>query len=269
MFEMKKTLGRIAILLIFICTLMSIMTTNRHEFDVISCVTCIPVKVNITEKNQLETEDITMHLVYQLARRNIVKVTTKDAAGSGIIWKIGDSVIIVSNKHLLMRDVKANVAFCNGETVDADVIGYSQQYDIGFLKVSGDLITVRILRDIYEAVPVIYESSSPDDIEPFNEKYVAKRIMQVGVDYDNQIVDYSVGNIGELRFEPLFNTNIVVTNCTAKAGMSGGGLFDSEGRLLGMISGGDVPEGAERKESAITYSIPAGLIQEEFEQLSY
>jgi hypothetical protein len=49
--------------------------------------------------------------------------------------------------------------------------------------------------------------------------------------------------------------------------MSGGGIFDMKGRLLGMISGGEVLEVSKKKESGITYSIPAGLIQEEYEQI--
>jgi hypothetical protein len=49
--------------------------------------------------------------------------------------------------------------------------------------------------------------------------------------------------------------------------MSGGGIFDSDGRLLGMISGGEVSDDSSKKESDITYSIPAGLIQTEYELL--
>jgi hypothetical protein len=45
--------------------------------------------------------------------------------------------------------------------------------------------------------------------------------------------------------------------------MSGGGIFDERGRLLGMVSGGDVS--SNKKESETTYSIPAKLIQEEYE----
>jgi S1-C subfamily serine protease len=51
--------------------------------------------------------------------------------------------------------------------------------------------------------------------------------------------------------------------------MSGGGVFDENGRLLGMVSGGDVSDESTKKESEITYSIPASLVQEEYEQILF
>ena len=51
------------------------------------------------------------------------------------------------------------------------------------------------------------------------------------------------------------------------SGMSGGGVFDESGRLLGMISGGDVPENSEKREAELTYSIPPVLIQMEYEKI--
>ena len=49
--------------------------------------------------------------------------------------------------------------------------------------------------------------------------------------------------------------------------MSGGGVFEESGRLLGMISGGDVPENAGQREAEVTYSIPPALIAAEYEML--
>jgi hypothetical protein len=275
-YEMKNSFCRVLLILIIFAIDVSYFLNNRHDFRAVSCIDELPARELAyraamsdmkTLKNELGTEDIAMHLVYQLARRNIVKVTAKNSAGSGIIWRIDNEITIVSNKHLLMNDVSANITFCNGEEAVAEVIGYSQQYDIGFVKVDGSYMTDKLLRDIYEAYPVIFHSETQLDKDTFAEKYQDARIMQVGVDLDNVIVDYSVGNAKELKFLPLFNTNVIVSRCYAKAGMSGGGIFDSDGRLLGMISGGEVSDDSSKKESDITYSIPAGLIQTEYELL--
>jgi S1-C subfamily serine protease len=270
MFEMKKTLCRVLLMLIIFAVAVLYVFNGKHDFASVSCIDSLPaakMALNVTLKNELETEDMVMHLVYQLARRNIVKVTVKGSAGSGIVWKIDNDIVIVSNKHLLMKDVKADVTFCNGEAVDADVIGYSQQYDIGFIKVAEANVTERLLRDIYEAVPASYPYKTEADRKAFLQNYGGNKIMQVGVNYDNMIVDYSTGTINELDFLPLFNTNVIVSDCYAKAGMSGGGIFDNEGRLLGMISGGDVSDDSTKKESKTTYSIPVGLIIEEYNQI--
>ena len=103
---------------------------------------------HLTDNDQME--DARMQVVYQLARRSIVKVVVKDSAGSGIVWRINDdSIVIVSSRHLLMKDVKAQVTFCDEESAAAEIIGYSQQYDIGFLKIDDKNVTANILRDIF------------------------------------------------------------------------------------------------------------------------
>ncbi|MDE7477422.1 MAG: serine protease [Lachnospiraceae bacterium] len=227
------------------------------------------VRRGVAANEKLDTEGIGMQIVYQLAKRSIVKVVVKDAAGSGIIWKIEDGIVIVSSKHLLMKDVKAEIVFGNGETISADVIGYSQQYDIGFVKIPDGAVTDSILRDIYEAVPALYEIESEEARTAFVLEYFEKRVLQMGALSDKNTDSFSLGNIQGIRFVPLFNTHMLETACYSKAGMSGGGVFDESGRFLGMISGGDVPEDAEKREAEITYSIPSVLIAAAYEEIMY
>jgi S1-C subfamily serine protease len=265
MFEMKKTLCRVILILGIFALAVLYVFYGKQDFNVVSCIDTLPALKTAYFTMGEETEDMTMHLVYQLARRNIVKVTAKSFAGSGIIWKIDNDIIIASNKHILMNDVKANITFCNGDIVLADVIGYSQQYDIGFVRVDDSFLTDKLLRYIYDVVPVIFPCETNEDRISFFNSYGGLEVMQVGINYDNGDIEYCMGTIKELEFQPLFNTNIIVSNAYAKAGMSGGGIYDDSGRLLGMISGGDVPPQSNKKESDTTYSLPARLIQEEYE----
>ena len=216
---------------------------------------------------EFDAEDRVMQIVYQLARRSIVKVVVKDAAGSGIVWKIEDGIVIVSNRHLLMKDVAAEIGFGNGESVTAEVIGYSQQYDIGFVKVPEESATDNILRDIYEAVPDLYETESEDARAAFTSQYAARRVMQVGALIDRNTANISTGSVSGLKYMPLFNTTVLETACYSRAGMSGGGVFDEGGHFLGMISGGEVPEDAQTREAEITYSIPPALIAAEYKEV--
>ena len=223
--------------------------------------------LNVTGTGELNAEDIRMQIVYQLARRSIVKVIVKDSAGSGTIWKIEDGIVIVSNKHLLKKDVQAEIVFGNGTTATADVIGYSGQYDIGFVRIQEGAVADSVLRDIYEAVPLLYEAGSEEEKAAFEAGYLRKQVLQVGAVMDQNAVNISTGNVVGLAFVPLFNSNVLVTECFSRAGMSGGGVFDEGGRFLGMISGGEVPEDAEVREAEITYSIPPSLIEAEYEMI--
>lgn len=270
---MKKALGRIfGIFMIGGVILCVVMTVHGHAFRPISCITGEPVGraaeiagFITTEEYGLEMEDMKMQVAYQLARRSVVMVAVKDAVGNGIIWKIDDGIVIVSSRHLLMKDVKAEVSFRNGETANAEIIGYSQQYDIGFIRIPESEVTGKILRDVYEAIPVLYETESEDVKSAFAEQYAGNKVLQIGVDPESKAELGFTGTIKGLLFVPVFNTNVLETQCFSKAGMSGGGTFDESGRFLGMISGGDVAEDSERKEAEITYSIPSALIAAEYE----
>lgn len=234
---------------------------QSFAYDNDTLVSGIHVKFLSKYIGEDQVEDPKMQIVYQLARRSVVKAVVKDSVASGIVWKINDDdIIIVSNKHLLMKDVKAKVTFCNGESADAEMLGYSQQYDIGFLKVDSKKVTGNILRDIYEAVPAEYEIDASDSLAD-------RPVLQIGADLNGDKNHFSTGSILEFGYEPVFNTTVLKTKCYAKAGMSGGGVFDTGGKLLGMLSGGDVAEDAPVREAEISYSIPVALIADEYDHL--
>ena len=212
----------------------------------------------------LEGEDINMYLIYQLARRSVVEIEVKNSVASGLIWKINDdSMIIASNRHLLMKDVKAKVSFCNNESTEAEIIGYSQQYDIGFLKLDIKDIPKKAIREIYEVVPLIYNLEDNYDAESFRKDFCDKEVLHIGAVSDENSANVYAGIIKSVGFVPVFNTHVIISEGYSRAGMSGGGIFDRNGILLGMVSGGDVSDASEVKEAEITYSIPAELIERE------
>lgn len=235
---------------------------QRLVYDNDTLVSGMNMKFLSERIGENQMEDARMQIVYQLARRSVVKVAVKDSAAGGIVWKIGgEDIVIVSNRHLLMKDVTAKVTFYNGECADGEIIGYSQQYDIGFLRISPENVTAKILRDIYEAVPAEYELSALDS-------FADTPVLQIGADLSGNKEHFSMGSIIGIGYEPVFNTNVLKTRCYSKAGMSGGGVFDMGGRLLGMLSGGEVAEDAQIREAEISYSLPVMLIADEFECLN-
>ena len=217
---------------------------------------------------ELDVEDLEMQIVYQLAKRSIVKIEIADSVGSGVIWKISDDeIIVVSNRHLLMKAVDANITFCNNERVKANVLGYSQQYDIAFVSVRIEDVSKNSLRDIYEAVPLIYDLESQDDRETFEKDMIGSNVLQIGAEQGNERYIFFAGKIQKVTFLEIFNAQVIESKCFSKAGMSGGGMFDALGQFIGMISGGDVTENDAVKESEITYSISASLIEQEYQEI--
>lgn len=262
---MKRLLKRlifVATAAIFLVGAMILNTASGYDFYSGTLISGMHVGLLswLTDGDQME--DAGMQVVYQLARRSIVKVVVKDAAGSGIVWEINDeNIVIVSSRHLLMKDVKAQVTFCDEESADAEIMGYSQQYDIGFLKIKDKNVTANILRDIYEAVPAEDFSDEADTL-------TQQSVLQIGADLNGNKEHFATGTILGVGYEPVFNTNVLRTDCYSKAGMSGGGVFDAYGRLLGMISGGEVAEDAKIREADVSYSLPTALIADEYENLN-
>lgn len=262
---MKRLLKRlifVAAAAIFLIGAMILNTASGYDFYSGTLISGMHVGFLswLTDGDQME--DARMQVVYQLARRSIVKVVVKDAAGSGIVWKINDeNIVIVSSRHLLMKDVKAQVTFCDEESADAEIMGYSQQYDIGFLKIEDKNVTANILRDIYEVVPAEDFSDEADTL-------TQQSVLQIGADLNGNKEHFATGTILGVGYEPVFNTNVLRTDCYSKAGMSGGGVFDAYGRLLGMISGGEVAEDAKIREADVSYSLPTALIADEYENLN-
>ena len=101
------------------------------------------------------------------------------------------------------------------------------------------------------------------DRERFLKEYAESDVLQIGADLGSG-TNFSIGQLTGISFEPLFYTYVLETACYSKAGMSGGGVFDKNGRFLGLISGGDVPEEASVREAETTYSIPAWLVEQEY-----
>ena len=88
---------------------------QSFEYDNDTLISGIHVKFLSNRIGENQMEDAGMQIVYQLARRSVVKVAVKDSVAGGIVWKIGDEdIVIVSNLHLLMKDVTAEVTFYNG-----------------------------------------------------------------------------------------------------------------------------------------------------------
>lgn len=236
---------------------------KKRKTGIIVCVICL-ILIFCGSSQMKQYKEMNSRMLYQLAKRSVVRITMKQSAGSGIIWEwTDDSLVIVSNRHLLMEDVEGDVTFWNGISLHAEMSGYSQQYDIAFLCINRDNIPSALQHEILPARKMSRENwEGKDNEERIRNDEFGDPVIQIGSSGE-AAQDMYQGVTENVIYIPEFNTEMLRTRCYAKAGMSGGGVFSEDGYLLGMITGG---EGADsgKKEAQVTYSIPTQRLDEEY-----
>lgn len=169
---------------------------------------------------------------YEIVKECVVRVNMGNAYGSGVIWEMTpEQVIIVTNKHVLdyWDERVSYIHFPQGYYAEAELLGVSDEYDVGFLAVDAQEFGYEALEQLkYVAKDMEeYEQLSPDDT-----------IFYVGAQ-EGDTEGFFVGSIGDMwRYIAEFEDYMIYGYGYARAGMSGGGTFDAKGNFIGMISGG-------------------------------
>lgn len=206
--------------------------------------------------------DIDVESLQEEASKCVVRIEMGQYAGSGLIWRMEEEgMVIAANKHLLKEAAYGTVTFANGMVLQAEILTFSQEYDLGFLMIPREELTSELLRDCYEVRRMqALSGMAEQQIEDQN-------ILQIALS-QQAVADCYEGVVNGMSFVAEFQAFMLETDCFSKAGMSGGGVFDEKGYLLGMIAGGDVNVDASVREAEITYSIPVWQIEEEYQRLS-
>ena len=183
--------------------------------------------------------DIQQNISVVVAARkpSIAEVSCGGLNSSGIVMKRdGKNVIVLTNAHAIAQHVaigsRPRVRFAGYDDYYlSDVLGYDGHYDVAVLSVPVD------------DELVVYDIDGNDVIllnNDYNEgDYVVSigNAMSMGVaSYDGIVSRKSellecdeLFGVGGKKTVPVFRTTAVIN-----AGMSGGGVFDMEGRLIGL-----------------------------------
>ena len=179
-------------------------------------------------------------LAYGNVRDCIVQIRMGNANGSGIVWKLTDSyIVIATNRHVLdyWTAERGYVHFPQGFDMDAQLIGRSDRADVGFVAVDCGLFTdEELMRIKYARI----DEAAYEAVEEGDEMFL------VDAGSARRQEQYYVGSVGDKRrYIEEFDAYMLYGHCFAEAGMSGGGTFDGRGYLIGMTTGG-----TERDETA-------------------
>lgn len=191
-----------------------------------------------------ETESVATDIsqIQETLRPSIVQITCGDLTGSGIIWMITDSeVLLITNKHVLLDADSCDVTFYQGEYYQGRVAYLSGTHDVGLAVVDTQEMD---LEDLDNLKAVSWDEETADSIQVGDEIYIYGSADYIAADFltaeilaQQTYVDAYQDNmlIGRLNRSDYGTLGIE----NLKNGMSGSGIFTTGGKLIGILSSGD------------------------------
>ena len=171
--------------------------------------------------------------------------TTSTSAGSGVIFS--EDGYIVTNAHViegLVDESTLEVKIYNGETYNGKVIGYDTRTDLAVIKI--------------DAHDLPYSSfATSADLALGQDVIAIGNPLGLGISCSNGIIS---ALDKEIYINNVYMT-VMQTNAAVNAGNSGGGLFDIDGNLVGIVN-------AKKKSSSygttavegMAYAIPSDTV---------
>lgn len=158
-----------------------------------------------------------------------VRIQAEEHHGSGSIYQIlEDEIIIVTNYHVLQYwNEDSYVTFFNGTVSNGRIITVSEQADVGFLSVKTGFLEDKELEGLH-AVEVSEHVLTRGDVLYMVD--IASDVWQPEV-YEGQVLE-PCKYLDEFGMEMLYGESLF------KPGMSGSGIFDGEGKYVGMLTAG-------------------------------
>lgn len=145
--------------------------------------------------------------------------TTSAASGSGFI--ISDDGYILTNFHVIEDSNSISVSMYNGDSYEADLIGYDESNDIAVLKIEAEGLSPVILGD-------------SDNLN------VGDSVVAIGNPLGELTFSLTSGTISakdrEVTFSGNITMNLLQTDCAINSGNSGGALFNLYGEVIGVTN---------------------------------
>ena len=172
--------------------------------------------------------------------------------GSGVI--ISEDGYIVTNNHVVESATNVSITLNNGETYDATIVGTDAKTDLALLKIDANGLSYSKLVD-------------SDTLNLGQEVVAIGNSLGKGTSSTN-------GIISALNREITINNytmDLIQTNASVNSGNSGGGLFDLNGNLVGIVNAkisSSVSSGSSNATvEGMGYAIPSNTVSTIVEQL--
>ncbi len=235
---------------------------NQHNVDLASDVV-IGVK-NAYDIGYYKEDNIALMQKVMLPCIVHIKNDALDSFGSGFIIEITDEfVTLVTNEHVIKKDLIVDVTFFDGKSYSGSVVASNGERDIAFIRIPIDgsdtsssisSSYVQKLRTVH--INKSYWDSLADDCK-----------LTIGyncIDENGEIWNNNVGYIVEKEairdWNEYKDVNETIISFKPVSGTSGSALFDGHGQLVGMMRGY-----TEYKGYTETVAVPLSEILSYFE----
>lgn len=178
--------------------------------------------------------------------------TTAAASGSGFI--ITEDGYILTNHHVIENSNSIKVALYNGDTYEAELIGYDESNDIAVIKIDAKGLT-----------PVVLGSS--------DELNVGDEVVAIGNPLGELTFSLTSGYVSALNREITLSSNVTMdliqTDCAINSGNSGGPLFNMYGEVIGITNAKYSSSGSSNEASIdnIGFAIPIDNVRSIFKSI--
>lgn len=154
--------------------------------------------------------------------------------GSGVIWDAEDeSLILATAGHLLKKGEIVRIAFPDGERDGEYSVAISAAADVGFVRVPWqtasacppDTARIPAVACLHQRIFDSLDADSPLSVIACSPEGVGDLFCQ--------------GGLAERAwYREEFGTDVMLMDCRSREGMSGAGVFDGYGCLVGIVVGG-------------------------------
>lgn len=164
----------------------------------------------------------------------LVHITAGTVNGSGVLYSMEDHTIsVLTAAHMAVHAPEAGGAvtltFCDGwETESSDIV-ISELADLAMIRISAEDITPERL-ELYQCVQT--------DKESFDQLQTEDYCQAVGCAGEKEAVRSEGSILEPWIYMEDYSQYMIWADAEIQPGMSGGGLFDKEGRFIGILSGG-------------------------------
>lgn len=223
-------------------------TTGNKILDEDSSVVVNTVKYPSIEKTNYSVAiakayNSVVEITSTIEQESFFGVTTGYSLGSGVI--ISADGYIVTNNHVIESATEVSVKLYNGETYDAKLVGTDPRTDIAVIKIEAKDLEFSSIADSSE---LILGEECVVIGNPLGEGISCSNGIVSALEKEIKIKDYVM--------------SVIQTNAAVNEGNSGGGIFNMNGDLIGIVNAKSSNNSFMSSASieGIGYAIPSNTV---------